>query len=149
MTNKAALIWKDIPKYEGIYEVSNYGDVRSENGLLRPMPNQGGYFRVNLYKNKARKTITVHSLVLLAFVGERPAGMHIEHLNHDKGDNSLLNLKYSTLAENVARGVKDKRYGRDENNSQSKLTNEQRLTIAVRYKPYCKVNGARAIQPCG
>lgn len=138
-------VWKDVIGYEGRYQVSNEGRVRSISGVLKPVKNHSGYNRVNLYGGDKMKTASVHSLVMAAFVGERPHGAHIEHLNHEKEDNSVSNLKYSDRSENVARGVKDRRYCLGERNANSKLSDQDRHHIVSRYKPKCKENGAVAL----
>jgi hypothetical protein len=107
--------WKTIPKYND-YEVSNLGRVRSKERkilvklknseylktvrerLLKPVNGQGNYLYVNLYPNP--KCIKIQYLVLWAFVGERPKGRVVRHLNGDPKDNSLSNLAYGTQSEN-------------------------------------------------
>ena len=60
--------WKAIKGYEGIYEVSNLGRVRSKNGEITPHPNSTGYLRVQLSKNGEKHRFFVHRLVADAFV---------------------------------------------------------------------------------
>lgn len=97
-------IWKDI-EFFPLYQVSNFGNVRSPRKTLKPTPNHKGYLRVSV----GGKLHTVHSLVMLAFVGKRPEGYHIEHIDHDKNNNRVENLRYCTPKENMARQVDDKR----------------------------------------
>lgn len=112
-------LWTSIPGYEGFYEVSNYGNVRS---LTRSVAYgrhgntvykgkdikqfiSGAYLSVKLAKAGITKTTYVHELVLLAFEGERPAlngRCEIRHLDGDKLNNRLSNLKYGTVSENMA-----------------------------------------------
>lgn len=99
--------WLPIPGYEGRYEVSDQGEVRSlpryrsRGGILRPHPSlPGGYPSVNLRKDGAGKTMRVHALVMLAFVGPRPEGQVTRHLNGNPLDNRLENLTYGTPTEN-------------------------------------------------
>lgn len=109
-------LWKDIIGYEGIYQVSNYGTIRAlermvnhhlggkrkiKGKTLKPFLNTQGYYQVNLCKNGKRKPYTIHKLVMLAFVGERPADMEIRHLNSKCTDNRLCNLAYGTHSENM------------------------------------------------
>ena len=106
--------WKEIPGWQGYYEVSDHGRVRSvgrvvqlSNGatrrlngkLLRPAANNV-YPRVVLCRNKERHTHYVHTLVLLAFVGERPAGMECLHKDGNPKNNRLENLRWGTPSEN-------------------------------------------------
>ena len=111
-------IWRAIPGYDR-YEVSNLGRVRSwiKRGMRRPGHRSddpalinpvlsGGktpYLRVYLSDPNcvsSRKWAYVHHLVLLAFVGPRPKGMHIRHLDGNPHRNELSNLKYGTVSEN-------------------------------------------------
>lgn len=95
----------DIPGLDG-YLVTKSGVVLSKNGWnAHPGPRvlaqqvRNGYRFVRI--GGERKKYTVHSLVLRAFVGERPAGLQIRHLNGDKSDNRLDNLEYGTAKENA------------------------------------------------
>jgi hypothetical protein len=112
-------LWTSIPGYEGFYEVSNFGNVRS---LTRFVPYgrykgmtykgkdiklfvSGSYLSVKLARAGITKTVYVHELVLLAFVGQRPkieGRCEIRHLDGDKTNNRLSNLKYGTTKENMA-----------------------------------------------
>lgn len=108
--------WKSVPWSNGFYEVSDHGNVRScdrtyfrANGRPfaaagRPVPCRwsDGYQRVRLNVPGFPKWHTVHKLVLEAFVGERPAGAVIRHLDGDSSNNKLSNLAYGTNAENQA-----------------------------------------------
>lgn len=106
--------WMPIPGYEGYYEVSNQGAVRSIdrqviNSLGCTINYQGktlkqatGDFhpKVLLYKNGKRKNCSVHSLVLLSFVGECPVGHECCHGNGNARDNQLSNLRWGTRKDN-------------------------------------------------
>lgn len=116
--------WRPIPGYEGRYEASDQGRVRSVDRwvanrygrfirpgrLLKLTPGKRGYPLVDLRLRGALradgtrtargKMRTVHSVVLETFVGPRPPGMQVLHRNGDKTDNRLSNLRYGTPAEN-------------------------------------------------
>jgi len=99
-------IWKDIPNYEGMYQVSNLGRVKSLNynhtgkeGVLKPQSNKDGYYQVLLWEGGRRKTNKIHRLVMLAFLGE--SDLHVNHINGIKTDNRLENLEYCTRSENI------------------------------------------------
>lgn len=106
-------IWKDIKNYEGLYQVSNFGNVRSlGNGLsnnsknkLLKVFNRRKYVGVQLCKNSIKKKYMVHRLVYEAFVGEIPDGMQVNHINEDKTDNRLENLNLMTPKENTNWGT--------------------------------------------
>lgn len=102
-------VWKSIEDYEGLYEISNLGNVKSLNykhtkkeGILAKCNNRNGYLTVNLFKNRKVKTRRIHQLVALAFLNHKPCGYElvINHINHIKTDNRLENLEIVTHREN-------------------------------------------------
>jgi len=138
-------IWKDIVGYEGLYKVSNKGNIRSldrlgKNGKNSQMLYKGrprkarkhnGYFVVDLSKNNEAKTYFVHRLVVSAFI---QSGGVVNHKDGNKLNNKLENLEVGTHLENIHhafatglishKGVK---------NSQSKLTQKDVVCIRKRY----------------
>ncbi len=93
-------IWKDI----GIknYAVSNMGNVRGADGIrLLKLCDNNGYKQVGIYNDGKLKPIKIHKLVMEAFVGERPDGFDIDHINRIKNDNRLENLRYCSKSENM------------------------------------------------
>lgn len=105
--------WKPIPGYEGRYEVSDLGNVksfkRSSSGhLLRPGRMSAGHLSVALGRNNSH---CVHKLVLLAFVGPAPVKHECLHINGTPSDNRLVNLRWGTRSENMkdayAHGARD------------------------------------------
>lgn len=104
--------WKSIPGYEGLYEVSNLGNVRSPRRILRqqPISKWAKYQKVSLFRDRTLKTFAVHRLVMITFVGPRPDGMETCHNNGDPTDNRLANLRYDTPSSNIADRIRhDKR----------------------------------------
>lgn len=91
--------WKQIENFQG-YEVSNEGRVRSKKCVLKPQKHSGGYQIVSLYIKGKQNIRFVHSLVLTAFVGERPDGYQACHGNGIKTDNRVSNLRWDTPSEN-------------------------------------------------
>lgn len=95
--------WKPIQSYGGKYEVSDLGKVRmaATKQVLKPFndPLQE-YDRVMLYFGGKRRKVLVHTLVADAFLGIKPIGMEIDHLNTNIHDNRAVNLKYVTRSEN-------------------------------------------------
>lgn len=104
--------WRDIPGFEGRYQVSDLGRVRSldhrvrsgrgarlvRGRVLRPGAGNSGHLTVVIGKGN---TQSVHVLVLRTFVGEPPAGCEALHLNHTPADNRLKNLRWGTRGENL------------------------------------------------
>ncbi len=117
--------WKPVVGFEGHYEVSDTGRVRSiprvvrtatrlrqtiRGRLLRPTPARSGHLSVDLRNNERRKMSRVHRLVLEAFVGPAPAGTEGCHRDGDPTNNALENLRWGTRSDNE--GDK-KRHGTD------------------------------------
>ena len=90
-------IWKDIEGYEGLYEVSNLGNVKSLNKrkgrILKPIKDHFGYLRVNLY-NSEYKIHKVHRLVAEAFIPNPNNYPIINHKDEDKTNNRVENLEW-------------------------------------------------------
>ena len=108
--------WKPIKGYEGLYEVSNYGEVKSLNfnrtgreKLLSPRKNGNGYLLVSLFKNGVAKTFLVHRLIYSTFVGEIPEGLQCNHIDEDKENNRVDNLNLMTSKENTNWGTRNAR----------------------------------------
>lgn len=99
--------WRDIPGYEGLYQVSNIGNVkRLKSGeIAKQQPNEKGYLRISLYRDRKYQLARIHRLVLLTFIGAPSAGMVVNHKNGVKSDNRLENLEYITQKENVRHSI--------------------------------------------
>jgi hypothetical protein len=105
-------IWKDIPNYEGVYQTSNFGNIKSfklgKERLLNPYINSRGYYSITLHNNKIKKERKVHQLVAEAFLGYKPNGMHlvIDHINNIQTDNRLENLQIINQRLNTTKNSK-------------------------------------------
>lgn len=121
-------IWKSIPTYEGYYEISDQGRIRSLDRYVRAKGNKfrlvkgalkeiqhnyGGYQIVSLCKSNKIHTFTVHQLVAWAFMPKFQKGMEINHIDGNKDHNYLCNLELSNPSHNqlhaVAHGLTKKR----------------------------------------
>jgi hypothetical protein len=110
-------IWKSVPGYEGQYEVSNQGRVRSLDREIEQLSRQGNPYKKKLLGTMLRpgrmpaghlsvslgrfNSQCVHKLVLLAFVGPAPEGCECLHDNGVPADNRLENLRWGTRSDNI------------------------------------------------
>lgn len=96
--------WRPIPGWEDLYAISSHGRVKSfhfaKPRILRPGANPKGYLHVCLHRDRQQTIGRLHVLVAAAFLGSRPDGAVIRHLNGDQTDNRPENLAYGTVAEN-------------------------------------------------
>lgn len=107
-------IWKDVPEYEGIYQVSSLGKVRSldmqvwsgtvyynKNGrVLRAGINKSKYYSVVLCKDRIQKSYDVHRLVAITFIENKLNKRAVNHIDSDKLNNCVSNLEWVTDREN-------------------------------------------------
>jgi len=96
--------WKQIDGYEGLYSVSDLARIRNDRigNFLVPCTTRCGYFRVKLCRDGDVKRFAVAGLVICAFGPPRPTTKHqINHIDGNKGRNSIDNLEWVTASENV------------------------------------------------
>ena len=109
-------IWKDIEGYEGLYQISNKGRVKSlgndrkrKDKILKPGKTRKGYLRVMLSKKGKIKGWLVHRLVAKAFLDNQDNFPDVNHRNEDKQDNRLENLEFCTHIYNCNFGTRNER----------------------------------------
>lgn len=96
-------VWKTVVGYEGRYQVSSFGRVKGPRRILRQQKQPSGHLRVRLYDGSSQKNpplVSVHRLVLEAFVGPCPEGTEGCHNDGDPGNNRVENLRWATRQEN-------------------------------------------------
>jgi hypothetical protein len=129
-------IWKDIPEYEGIYQISNLGRVKSlkfgKEKILNGWIRRDGYIAVNLMYNK-RKTYRLHQLIAITFLNHKPNGHKIvvDHIDNNKLNNRLDNLQLVSQRLNVSKDRK----------GSSKYTGVSWNKTAKKYKAEITING--------
>lgn len=109
-------VWKDIPDYEGIYQASTLGRVKSlQYGKERILKGGLGgirrdYLYIVLQNKRVRKTIPIHKVIAITFLNHVPCGheLVVDHINAVKTDNRLCNLQLISNRENVSKDVKNK-----------------------------------------
>lgn len=140
-------VWKDIPNYEGLYQVSHHGSVKSLDrvvcrsdgrmrrckGKTRKLHNDNGYLTVTLSKNGIIKSHHVSVLVLSAFVSLRPIGLEACHNDGNPSNNKLTNLRWDTTKNNQADRKLHGRGNDMEANRAAKLTIRKVLEARKKY----------------
>lgn len=128
-------IWRDVVGAEGLYQVSNWGRVKSLNyhrtgqeQILKPQKTKYGYLTVNLYKGEKMKTCKVHRLVSTAFIPNPDNLPQVNHINEVKTDNfvflnedgsvdfSKSNLEWITAKKNCNHRTRNERIGKANTN---------------------------------
>lgn len=116
-------IWKDVSGYEGLYQVSNLGRVKSlpvhrkvgwadyvsKEKILKQCKNKYGYLFVCLHKGDTQRVVKVHRLVALAFIANPNNYRCINHKDEDKSNNNINNLEWCTHSYNNNYGTRNER----------------------------------------
>lgn len=155
-------VWRDIEGYEGLYQVSNKGNVRSldrdtehpigsgrfakRKGRVLKASNRAGYPSVMLTNGKSRKTFTVHRLVAIAFIpncGDLPC---VNHKDGNKENNHSSNLEWASYMDNSVHAVSTGLVNNNgHRNTQSKLTEDQVKEIRELHTPRHKMYSSEAL----
>jgi hypothetical protein len=140
--------WRWVPGWEGFYEVSNYGSVRSVDRLITwetrlgprasmltgkprsPTIGTDGYLHVTLSRpGPKRENLAVHRLVALAFLGPPPPGSEVCHNDGVRTNNKISNLRWGTRASNFADKLAHGTAGMGPKHPMAKLSEEEALLV--------------------
>jgi len=148
-------VWKQVVGYEGLYEVSTLGNLKTFNWkgtgqtrIMKPAKDHKGYLRTMLVKDKIAKTIKMHRIIAQAFLVNPENKATVNHKNGIKDDNRVDNLEWATCKENthhaIANGIfvfstkessVNKIVKRGELNGNAILTAEKVIEIRAKYNP--------------
>ncbi len=141
-------IWKDIPGYEGLYQASNKGRIKSleryyKSAILLKMPenikkqtiNYKGYWFLHLSKNGKKHPTTVHKLIILTFKGPKPyPEATVNHIDSNKLNNQDNNLEYCSVKDNILHFRKNINDYIGINHPMARLSEEDVISIRKEYK---------------
>ena len=142
MTDEKEEIWRDIEGYEGLYQVSNKGRVKSlertvtqKNGrkysvkgrILKPATDKDGYLRVDFFNDSGRKVFKVHRLVCEAFHKNPENKPCVNHIDENKTNNTVSNLEWCTVAENTNYGTRNARISKAQSKPVGQYTRDGKL----------------------
>ena len=160
-------VWKDIPEYEGLYQISNLGRVKSlsryinrpigsyytKERILTNRKNSCGYYLIQLFKDGNMKNILIHQLVAMAFLNHKPNGykLVVDHINDNKLDNRVENLQIVTQRVNTCKTqgkysskYKGVCYNKKANKWQSNIRINGKLKYLGLFK--CELEASKAYQ---
>jgi hypothetical protein len=132
--------WKPVLNYEGLYEVSSLGAVRRWKKHLKcwrtltPQKEYHGYRSVRLSRKGVARNAKIYRLVAQAFIGEIPLGYDVDHIDNNRKNDEVSNLRIVTRRQNVSHCVGQKRHAYGEKSGHAKLSEEQVKEIRQQYR---------------
>jgi hypothetical protein len=96
-------VWKDIQNYEGLYQISNLGRVKSlrYNIFMKTSLTPNGYYKVSLSKNAKSKTYNIHRILGISFIPNPGNKSELDHIDRNKTNNNLSNLRWVDRSDNI------------------------------------------------
>lgn len=116
---------KSIKGYDNVYTIDTNGNIYRNNKKMSPVNNGIGYYQIKLRCQKKRYAVYVHRLVWETFNGKVPEGYEINHIDHNKANNSLANLELVTHSDNLKKAFKKHGYFGSMNRPKNMLTLSQ------------------------
>lgn len=147
-------IWKDVVGYEGLYQISSFGRLKSlpktiintkgvsfeyKERIMKLNPNGAGYLSSRIRKNKIAETVRIHVLVAQSFLGYKPNGkvdFVIDHIDGDKTNNNASNLQVITHRKNISKS-KTNKTSKYTGVSWSENRKKWRSSICIKHKHIC------------
>lgn len=159
-------IWKDIPEYEGLYQASSLGNIRSidriiydknlkrsrnfKGKILKQNIRNDGYLFVNLSKNGINKVVKIHRIIAKTFIKNNNNYKCINHINGNKQDNNINNLEWCTYSHNIKEayrlGLKKSISIKGGKNKCSKIVNQYDLDNNFIKKWYCIKDASKKLK---
>jgi hypothetical protein len=154
-------VWRSVDGYENIYEVSNFGNVKSlertdrlgrivKEKILKTIKHNCGYLKVHLSKNNVSKKFYIHRLVANAFLINDNNYPEVNHEDGDKHNNNLENLKWVTCSDNIkhafANGLNRSpkamlgKFGENHNRSKAVIQYDLEGSFVARYGSMSEAN---------
>lgn len=153
-------MWHDIPGYEGIYQITMSGDIRSldrvilcKNGRFKPIKGRvippkrkaNGYLFIQLYNEGASKNFYIHRLVATTFITNPSKMSDVNHKDGNKENNKVENLEWVSHSYNLKHAYDTGLKARGEDHVQAKLSNADVQFIRENYKPFDPIFGAKPL----
>lgn len=114
-------VWKDVVGYEGLYQISDHGRVKSTRRNIILKPGRGRYLSVTLCNDGKMREISIHRLVAEAFCEKHDGATEVNHINENRYDNRAINLEWCTRLENIRHGTGIQRHAdKQRNDARSK-----------------------------
>lgn len=132
-------MWKDIPGFEGLYQVSSLGRIRRNGKFKTLRPDRRGYLTVWLCKNSVQKNHKVHRLVASVFIPNPESKRTVNHIDGNKQNNRVENLEWATHSENITHA---------NSTGLRTVTDAQRKAASMNGKKTCDQNRPRKAVFC-
>ena len=144
--------WKDIQGYEGDYQVSSYGRIKSfkknKEKILKPQMHYKGYEFITLLKNGISKKYKVHRLVAEAFIPNPNNYPVVNHKDENKSNNNVKNLEWCTVSYNNIYNGKAVKIGKKHNKKVKCVTTNEIFNSIKEAREYFNIKSMSSISEC-